>query len=390
MNDYDYTYDIDDAVNLCAARLNAINALLTSHFQDKNDVDVANAYINSIKTDVIMSPGIEVTVGKVKNYQAPVLFSMMAYSSGCYKAKVEPFLKNQEKINKRIVYAIREKITTDPSKYYNLINHNEMQIKTQLLKKLSNIFKKNSAEWNTESKKVFGEWEWNYNFVTSKAAAEAKAATEAKAAAEDYEMARKYRYGWAEYGIFMTNKAKAEELYKRAADAGHSEAQYDLANIYNRRASLAEAERERYKRMADNSNLNVLAESDRADSEARDEYANAVKYYKLAADQMNMGAQYTLGTMYLYGDGVEKNPAEAERLLGLAADQMHVNAKGLLEKMKMKMGGGSRKTKVSKTKYRKHHSHIRSRSRNRRVVKSKSKSKTKRRQKNHYININKV
>ena len=372
-DDYDYTFDIDDNVNLCAARLNAINALLTSYSQDKNYVDVANAYINSIKTDVIRSPGIEITVGNVKEYQAPVLFSMMAYNSGCYKAKVEPFLKNQEKINKTIVNEIREKITTDPSNYYILINNYEMKIKTQLLKKLSNIFEKNSAPW----KKVFDESEWNYN----KVAAETKAAAEAKAAAEDYDMAQKYRYGRTEYGWAETptqreeNKAKAEELYRRAADAGHSEAQYDLANIYERRAVLAEAERERYKRMEDK-----LAESE-ADSKAREEYKNALKYYNLAAAQNHMGAQYTLGTMYLHGDGVAKDKDKAEQFLTLASDQGHVNAKALL--MNIKMDGGTRKTKVSKTRNRKHHSHIRIRSRCRRIVKSKSKSKskTKRRQK---------
>ena len=156
MNDYDYTYDIDDAVNLCSARLSAINALLTSYFQDKNDVDVANAYVNSIKTVNIRSPGIHVVANgqlSAMRSQAPMLFSMMAYSSGCYKAKVETFLNNQEKINKDIVNAIRKQITTDPSKYYHLIDNNEMQIKTQLLTKLSNIFKKNSAEWTT----VFGQ-----------------------------------------------------------------------------------------------------------------------------------------------------------------------------------------------------------------------------------------
>ena len=189
-------------------------------------------------------------------------------------------------------------------------------------------------------------------------------------------MARLYRYGWSESGI-LKNTATAEELYKRAADAGHSEAQYDLANIYEKRAVLAEAERERYKHVADK-----LAESDAADSKAREEYKNAVKYYKLAADQKNAGAQYALGTMYLHGDGVEKNLAEAERLIRLASEQGHLNANALLEKMKMEMSGGTRKTKVDKTKCHKYGHHIRIRSRNRRrIVKSKSKSKTKRRHK---------
>jgi TPR repeat protein len=107
-----------------------------------------------------------------------------------------------------------------------------------------------------------------------------------------------------------------------------------------------------------------------------------LKYYNLAADQRNMGAQYELGTMYLYGEGVDKNLDTAKRFLTLASEQGYENATALLEKMKINVDGGTRKTKVSKTKYRKRHSYIRSRSL-RRIVKSKSKSrtKTKRRQK---------
>jgi len=234
--DYDYTYDIDDGVQLCAARLNAINALLTSYLAGNNQVDAANAYITSIKTHVIRSPGIKVILGNVNEneYQAPVLFSMMAYRSGCYRAKVKPFLKRQENINKDIVDEIREKISTDPSEYYKLLDENEMQIKTQLLK--LPIFKKNSDKWNTESKKVFGDWEWDYN----------RAAEEA---AKNYATAEKYRYGRGGYG---KNMSTAIHLYTLAADAGHSEAQHDLANIFEGRANLAkyrDSNMEQYKKV---------------------------------------------------------------------------------------------------------------------------------------------
>src|SRR3990167_4117455 len=52
----------------------------------------------------------------------------------------------------------------------------------------------------------------------------------------------------------------------------------------------------------------------------------ACRYYKLAADQGNVNAQFTLGYMYADGKGVEKDEKEACRYYKLAADQGNVNA----------------------------------------------------------------
>ena len=50
-------------------------------------------------------------------------------------------------------------------------------------------------------------------------------------------------------------------------------------------------------------------------------YAEAVKWYRLAADQGNATAQFNLALMYANGQGVPQNYAEAVKWYRLAADQ---------------------------------------------------------------------
>ena len=51
------------------------------------------------------------------------------------------------------------------------------------------------------------------------------------------------------------------------------------------------------------------------------DYAEAVKWYRLAAEQGYANAQYNLGLMYKNGDGVVQDYAEAVKLYRLAAAQ---------------------------------------------------------------------
>ena len=51
------------------------------------------------------------------------------------------------------------------------------------------------------------------------------------------------------------------------------------------------------------------------------DYAEAVRWYRLAADQGLAEAQYNLGLMYDLGQGVPRDNAEAARWYRLAADQ---------------------------------------------------------------------
>ena len=56
------------------------------------------------------------------------------------------------------------------------------------------------------------------------------------------------------------------------------------------------------------------------------DHAEAVRWYRLAAEQGHAGAQFNLGYMYSAGRGVPQDHAEAVRWYGLAAEQDYANA----------------------------------------------------------------
>jgi TPR repeat protein len=76
---------------------------------------------------------------------------------------------------------------------------------------------------------------------------------------------------------------------------------------------------------------------------APQEDEEAVKWYRLAADQGDADAQFILGEMYMEGNGVSEDFEESMRWCRLAADQGHAKAKGrlallaLFEKVKGKL-----------------------------------------------------
>ncbi len=60
-------------------------------------------------------------------------------------------------------------------------------------------------------------------------------------------------------------------------------------------------------------------------------YAEAVKWYRKAAEQGNVGGQYNLGVMYSEGRGVERNDAEALKWYRKAAAQGNQSAQNELK-----------------------------------------------------------
>jgi len=67
------------------------------------------------------------------------------------------------------------------------------------------------------------------------------------------------------------------------------------------------------------------------------ESQEAVKWFKLAAEQGDMYAQYYLGQMYQKGLGVERNDAEAAKWYRIAARKGDRGAKASLEALELSM-----------------------------------------------------
>ena len=64
----------------------------------------------------------------------------------------------------------------------------------------------------------------------------------------------------------------------------------------------------------------------------KQDYAEALKQFKFAAEKGNVNAQYNLGIMYAQGQHVAQNDAEAAAWFGLAAGQGHIKASTILER----------------------------------------------------------
>jgi uncharacterized protein len=64
------------------------------------------------------------------------------------------------------------------------------------------------------------------------------------------------------------------------------------------------------------------------------DYAEAVRLYRLAVAQGHATAQVNLGNMFLNGYGVRKIKAEAVRLYRLAAAQGHADASAMLQRLR--------------------------------------------------------
>ena len=63
----------------------------------------------------------------------------------------------------------------------------------------------------------------------------------------------------------------------------------------------------------------------------KQDYTEAVKWWRKAAEQGNTDAQYSLGVCYFFGHGVTKDEAEAVKWLRKAAGLGHREAGEMLE-----------------------------------------------------------
>jgi len=85
--------------------------------------------------------------------------------------------------------------------------------------------------------------------------------------------------------------SKAVELFRKAAEQGNADAQFNLGQMYDQGKGV------------------------------KQDYAKAVELFRKAAKQGNADAQYNLGQMYDKGKGVKQDYAKAVAWYGKAAEQ---------------------------------------------------------------------
>ena len=129
---------------------------------------------------------------------------------------------------------------------------------------------------------------------------------------------------------------KAEVWFQRAAEDGHSGAQYALAKLLHEQGRTSEAI-SWYKQAAEGGNPFAgyqLGKLYLAGDDAPKDTTKALEYLTEAAEQGNSQAQYILGKLYLLGNGVEQNKGAAVQWLTLAAAQGSEYAQFFLNHMK--------------------------------------------------------
>ncbi len=113
---------------------------------------------------------------------------------------------------------------------------------------------------------------------------------------------------WADFK--SAAEAFVQERYAATlmlAEQGNANAQYDLAGIYKRGEGVPQ------------------------------DYAEAVRWYRLAAEQGHANAQFSMGVRYITGEGVPQDCVLAHMWVNLAAAQGNEKALKLRELMAKKM-----------------------------------------------------
>jgi len=150
------------------------------------------------------------------------------------------------------------------------------------------------------------------------------------------ELAWRYEIG---SGMKMDKEA-AVLWYRRAAEKGHTVAMGYLASCYEKGSGVAKDlneairwhrkaaaagysySRDRLKALGFDPSPAACFEKGKRLYDAK-EYAEAVEFFRIAAQQGHTDAQYYLGNCYYTGKGVDKDPAEAANWYRKAAGQGH-------------------------------------------------------------------
>ena len=136
-------------------------------------------------------------------------------------------------------------------------------------------------------------------------------------------------------GAYKVTVTRESEQLRQAAEQGDARAQTRLGNMYyGGRSPQDFAEAVKWYRLAAEQgyaiaqyNLGIMYDTGRGVPQDDQE---AVKWYRLAAEQGYATAQYNLGAMYATGRGVPQDFAEAVRWYRKAAEQGHAGAQTTL------------------------------------------------------------
>jgi TPR repeat protein len=131
---------------------------------------------------------------------------------------------------------------------------------------------------------------------------------------------------------FKKNVKKAVHWYLKAADQGHSIAQYEIGNMYYYAEGVSKdvVEAAKWYRKAAKQGI-VTAQFNIGYMYAEGEgisqdIGEALKWYRKAAEQGHEFAQLQLGIMYEFGGGVSKDVVEAAKWYRKAAKQGNISA----------------------------------------------------------------
>ena len=149
-----------------------------------------------------------------------------------------------------------------------------------------------------------------------------RSAEEGDAVAQDH-LGHMYEGG---HGV-PQDYAEAIRWYRKAAEQGDADAQYNLGLLYDGGHGGSQDA------FVALDNGRVVEQGDSASSRVQrvpQDYAEAVRWYRKAAEQGHAYAQSNLGVMYAEGHGVPQDYAEAVRWYRKAAEQGDADAQGNL------------------------------------------------------------
>ena len=149
-----------------------------------------------------------------------------------------------------------------------------------------------------------------------------------KAAVQDHPPATlaKLQLGYI-YKTVVKDYGKAAIWFRKAAEVGDVGAQFELGALYERFGQMAE---DADKLLNTSTNLALpfinFGIPYNLNNNAIQDYQEAVKWYRKAAEAGDAYAQFKLGTCYYYGRGVNQDYAEAANWYRTAANQGDVDA----------------------------------------------------------------